>query len=195
MQAKGALVDSQASLGDDAEAVRDGHGDDVAPGLKGQAESTPFEGLKPPIRAPSPLGKDDHRGPASNPLSGRFYALNGLARVLPFNPDVAGSAHGRTQQRDFHQLLLHNKFKIHPQMGQQCKDVKIALMVGHIDAGDFGCQVFLSPYPNLNAANPENDSGPRCRTVEMDLPAISIKWRKQNAIQTEHNTVNGNKGI
>jgi hypothetical protein len=91
--------------------------------------------------------------------------------------------------------LLHDKLEIYMNIGKQCKDIEITLVIGHIDAGDTGIYIFLPLGPYFDAANPENYFGPWNSNIEMYFSTIFVKNRNQEAPEAENGCTYCNKSI
>jgi hypothetical protein len=80
-------------------------------------------------------------------------------------------------------------------MSQQRKNIKIALVIGHINAGNLGLNIFMSLRRDLDAARPENQFGPRNSGIEMYLSPVLVKKGEHNAPNTEKDGMDAIKGM
>ena len=80
-------------------------------------------------------------------------------------------------------------------MGQQCKNIKIALVISHINTGGLQVNIFISLCRDLDTARPENQFRPRHSSIKMYLSPILVKKGDQKAPKAKKDGMAAVKGM
>ena len=128
-------------------------------GLGGRPESAGFEGAYLFAPAAGAFGEDEHAVPFFQKSGGFAQGFHRLAGIAPVHKDAVEQFHPAADERHFFQLFFGQNAAGPGQIAQHQGDVKIALVVAHIDHGPLG-NVLKAGDLHLDAGCFQKPTGP-----------------------------------